>query len=71
MFAVGVNGDYGAGALSPPVTVQTNFNKRAPPKKLKIMPTERPDTIIISWSASCLTINEPIPYTVSFELFII
>lgn len=65
MFAVGVNGDYGAGPLSQPVSVFTHFNQRAPPKKLKVTPTERLDTIIISWSASCPNIDEPIRYTVN------
>ncbi|XP_017882694.1 sortilin-related receptor-like [Ceratina calcarata] len=65
VFAVGVNGDYGAGPLSQPVTVFTHFNKRAPPKKLKVSPLERHDTITISWSASCANIDEPIRYTIT------
>ncbi|CAL7939536.1 unnamed protein product [Xylocopa violacea] len=65
IFAVGVNGDYGAGPLSEPVMVFTHFNKRAPPKKLKVTPLDRPDAIVISWSASCPNIDEPIRYTIS------
>lgn len=64
VFSVGVNGDYGAGPLSPPVTVFTHFNQRAPPKKLRVTPSDRHDTIVISWSASCPTIDEPIKYTI-------
>ncbi|XP_053974316.1 sortilin-related receptor-like [Hylaeus volcanicus] len=65
MFAVGVNGEYGAGPLSTPVSIFTHFNQRAPPKKLRVASTSRPDSIIISWSASCPTIDEPIKYTIT------
>ncbi|XP_012150619.1 sortilin-related receptor isoform X2 [Megachile rotundata] len=65
LFAVGVNGDYGAGPLSQPVTVFTHYNQRAPPKKLRVSPTDKPDTITISWSSSCPTIDEPIKYTIT------
>lgn len=65
LFAVGVNGEYGAGALSAPVTVFTHFNQRAPPKKLRVTSSDRHDTIIISWNASCPTIDEPIRYTIT------
>lgn len=64
MFAVGVNGDYGAGPLSQPVTVFTHFNQQAAPKKVKVTPTDNLNSIIISWSASCPNIDEPIRYTV-------
>lgn len=67
VFAVGVNGDYGAGPLSAPVTVFTNFNQRAPPKKLRVIPMESHDTVVISWSASCPNIDEEIRYTVRDE----
>lgn len=66
VFAVGVIGDYGAGPLNLPVTVATHFNKRAPPKRLRVTPApDKNDSIIVSWSASCPTIDEPISYTVS------
>ncbi|XP_076622054.1 sortilin-related receptor [Colletes latitarsis] len=65
MFAVGVNGDYGAGALTPPIPVFTHFNQRAPPKKLRVMPSDKQDTIVVSWSSSCPTIDEPIQYTIT------
>lgn len=64
VFAVGVNGDYGAGPLSQPVTVFTHFNQQAAPKKVKVTPTDNLNSIIISWSASCPNIDEPIRYTV-------
>lgn len=67
MFAVGVNGDYGAGPLSQPVTVFTHFNQQAAPKKVKVTPTDNLNSIIISWSASCPNIDEPIRYTVIKE----
>ncbi|XP_034183961.1 sortilin-related receptor [Osmia lignaria lignaria] len=65
VFSVGVNGDYGAGPLSQPVTVLTHYNQRAPPKKLRVSATDKPNSIIVSWSASCPTIDEPIRYTIS------
>lgn len=69
MFAVGVIGNYGAGPLHQPVSVTTHFNKRAPPKRLRVTPTpDKNDSIIVSWSASCPTIDEPISYTVSRHL---
>lgn len=65
-FAVGVIGDYGAGPLCQPITVPTYFNKRAHPKRLRVTPSpDKNDSIIVSWSASCPTIDEPISYTVS------
>lgn len=65
VFAVGVNGDYGAGPLNQPITVTTHFNKRAPPKRLRVTPSpDKNDSIIVSWSASCPSIDEPISYTV-------
>ncbi|KAL0117855.1 hypothetical protein PUN28_008920 [Cardiocondyla obscurior] len=66
VFAVGVMGNYGAGPLNQPVTVTTHFNKRAPPKRLRVTPSpDKNDSIIVSWSASCPTIDEPISYTIS------
>ncbi|EZA49376.1 Sortilin-related receptor [Ooceraea biroi] len=66
VFAVGVIGDYGTGPLSQPTTVTTHFNKRAPPKRLRVTaPPEKDDKIIVSWSASCPTIDEPISYTIT------
>lgn len=66
IFGVGVYGDYGAGPLSQPVAVSTHFNVRAPPKRVKV--SNKSDSIIVSWSASCTTIDEPISYTVSFVI---
>ncbi|KAL6422754.1 hypothetical protein ACFW04_010753 [Cataglyphis niger] len=64
-FAVGVIGDYGAGPLCQPITVPTYFNQRAPPKRLRVTPSpDKNDSIIVSWSASCPTIDEPISYTI-------
>ncbi|XP_046815781.1 sortilin-related receptor-like isoform X1 [Vespa crabro] len=63
IFGVGVNGDYGAGPLSQPVAVTTHFNVRAPPKRVKV--SNKSDSIIVSWSASCPTIDEPISYTIT------
>jgi len=69
VFAVGVIGDYGTGPLSQPITVTTHFNKRAPPKRLRVTASpEKDDKIIVSWSASCPTIDEPISYTVSLSV---
>ncbi|XP_011882721.1 PREDICTED: sortilin-related receptor-like [Vollenhovia emeryi] len=66
VFAVGVIGDHGAGPLNQPMTVTTHFNKRAPPKRLRVTPSaDKNDSIIVSWSASCPTIDEPISYTIS------
>ncbi|KAG7199404.1 hypothetical protein KM043_014034 [Ampulex compressa] len=65
VFAVGINGQFGAGQLSQPVTAFTHFNKRAPPKRLWVTPGLESDKIILSWSASCPTIDEPIGYTIS------
>jgi len=66
VFAVGVIGDYGAGPLNQPTRVTTHFNKRAPPKRLRVTPSpDKNDSIIVSWSASCPTIDESISYTVS------
>lgn len=64
IFAVGVRGDYGAGSLSQPVTVATHFNAKAPPKRLRVSRADKADTMIVSWSSSCPTIDEPIAYTV-------
>ncbi|XP_016840986.1 sortilin-related receptor, L(DLR class) A repeats-containing-like isoform X2 [Nasonia vitripennis] len=65
IFAVGVKGDYGAGSLSQPVTVATHFNAKAPPKRLRVSRAEKADTMIVSWSSSCPTIDEPIAYTIT------
>ncbi|XP_012284613.1 sortilin-related receptor [Orussus abietinus] len=65
VFAVGIRGSYGAGPLSQPVTVTTHFNARAPPKRLRVSPTDKSESIIVSWSSSCPTIDEPISYTIS------
>ncbi|XP_025152986.1 sortilin-related receptor isoform X2 [Harpegnathos saltator] len=65
-FAVGVNGEYGAGPLNQPVSVTTHFNKRAPPKRLRVTPSsDKNDSFIVSWYASCPTIDEPISYTIT------
>ena len=61
---MGVRGEYGAGPLSKPATVLTQFNPRAPPKRLRVSRGDKPDSMIVSWSASCSTIEEPIGYTV-------
>lgn len=66
VFGVGVIGDYGAGPINHPLMVTTHFNKRAPPKRLRVTPSpDKNDSIIVSWSASCPRIDEPISYTVS------
>ncbi|XP_024940142.1 sortilin-related receptor isoform X2 [Cephus cinctus] len=66
VFAVGVVGEYGAGPLSQPITVVTHFNTRAPPKRLRVThSTEKIDMIIVSWSSSCPTMDEPISYTIT------
>ncbi|XP_014221695.1 sortilin-related receptor-like [Trichogramma pretiosum] len=65
IFAVGVRGDYGVGPLSQPVTLNTHFNHKAPPKRLRVTRGEKADTMVISWSSSCPTIDEPIGYTLS------
>ena len=65
IFAVGVRGEYGAGPLSQPVTVVTHFNAKAPPKRLRVIRADKPDTMIVSWSSSCLTVDDPIGYTVN------
>lgn len=65
-FAVGVIGDYGAGPLNQPHTVTTHFNKRAPPKKLRVAPSPNEnDSMIVSWMSSCPAVDEIISYTVS------
>lgn len=65
-FAVGVHGDeYGAGPLSEPVFLPTHYNPTAPPKRVRVAPTEKSDTIVVFWSASCATIEEPISYTIT------
>lgn len=70
VFAVGVRGDtYGAGPLGQPVTVSTYYDIHAPPKRLRVTPSDKPDTVIVSWSASCPMIVEPIKYTVGSTLF--
>ena len=65
IFAVGVrNSEYGAGPLSQPVTVHTQFNAKAPPKMLRVSRAEKADTVVVSWSSSCPTMSEAIGYTV-------
>ncbi|XP_031838991.2 sortilin-related receptor [Nomia melanderi] len=64
-FAVGVNGEYGVGPLCPPIGVFTSFNARAPPKRPRVLKSDRDDTIIIAWTASCYDIYEPIKYTIT------
>ena len=68
VYAVGVRGPYGAGPLSQPVTKPTFYNERAPPKKLKVTQSDKPDAIIVSWRASCPMINDPISYTVCAKI---
>lgn len=65
LFGVGVYGDYGAGPLSLPVTVTTLFNVRASPKNVRVTLSNKSDSIIVSWSASCPMIDEPIRYTIT------
>ncbi|XP_063978327.1 sortilin-related receptor-like [Diachasmimorpha longicaudata] len=65
LFAVGLYGPYGAGPLSPAVNVRTYYNARAAPKNLRATGSSKPDTIIVSWSASCSVLNEPINYTIT------
>lgn len=65
IFAVGVRGDYGAGPLSQPVTVATHYNPKAPPKRLRVTRGDKADTMIVSWSSSCQTIDEQIAYTLT------
>ncbi|XP_043284191.1 sortilin-related receptor-like isoform X2 [Venturia canescens] len=65
VFAVGVRGTYGAGPLSQPVSVPTYYDIHAPPKRLRVTPAENPGTIIVSWSASCPMVVEPIKYVIS------
>ncbi|KAJ8687024.1 hypothetical protein QAD02_022818 [Eretmocerus hayati] len=65
IFMVGVRGEYGVGPLSKPVTVQTHYNHRAPPKKLRVSRGDKADVMLITWSASCSTIDEPIGYTIT------
>ncbi|CAK9806758.1 Sortilin-related receptor [Anthophora plagiata] len=69
VFAVGVNGDYGAGPFCQPVTVFTHFNKGAPPKKVRVTPLENYGDIMITWIASCPIIEEPIRYTIHVTEF--
>ncbi|KAK0098602.1 hypothetical protein PV326_006350 [Microctonus aethiopoides] len=65
IFAVGVRGKYGPGPLTQPVTVPTYYNVRAPPKHLRVTPAQKLDTIIVSWSSSCMRIDDPINYTIT------
>ncbi|XP_034941871.1 sortilin-related receptor-like [Chelonus insularis] len=65
IFAVGVRDTYGAGPLCEPITVLTYYNPRAPPKQLRVTPSHKPDSIIVSWSASCMMIDDPITYKIS------
>lgn len=67
VFAVGLVGPYGAGPLSPPMNVPTYYNARAPPKNLRVTAaaSNKPDTIIVSWSASCVMMDEPTNYTIT------
>lgn len=64
MFAVGLYGDFGAGPLSPPVNVSTHYNARAAPKRLRVIPSEKSEEVIVSWSSSCPRMDKPINYTV-------
>lgn len=68
VFSVGVRGTYGAGPLSQPVSVTTYYDERAPPKRLRVTASDKPTTIIVSWSASCPMIENPIKYTVSYSI---
>ncbi|XP_011301031.1 sortilin-related receptor [Fopius arisanus] len=65
LFAVGLYGPYGAGPLSPPKKVPTHYNSRAPPKDLRVTASSKADTVIVSWSASCVTLDEAIRYTIT------
>ncbi|XP_023246072.1 sortilin-related receptor isoform X2 [Copidosoma floridanum] len=66
IFAVGVRGEYGAGPLSQPVTITTVFNAKAPPKRLKVTrSSEKGESVIVLWEASCQTIEEPIGYKIT------
>lgn len=67
IFAVGVYGEYGAGPLSQLVTVATQWNNKAPPKKLRANRGDKVDSMVVSWTPSCDTkmIDEKVGYTVS------
>ena len=65
MFAVGFRDPkYGAGPLSEPYKVDTHFNPRARPKQLRVTQTDKADTIVVSWKASCQIAANPMNYTV-------
>ncbi|XP_066589021.1 sortilin-related receptor-like [Prorops nasuta] len=67
LFSVGVYGEYGAGQLSLFSRVSTHYNPRAPPKRLRVTASDKMESIIVSWDASCSTIDEPISYTISVK----
>ncbi|XP_033333706.1 sortilin-related receptor [Megalopta genalis] len=64
-FAVGVYGPYGSGPLSFAHHVHTSFNPRAAPTDVRVLPSDKDDTITIIWAASCHVIDSPIAYTIT------
>nr|XP_033333718.1 uncharacterized protein LOC117224719 [Megalopta genalis] len=64
-FAVGVYGPYGSGPLSFAHHVHTSFNPRAAPTDVRVLPSDKDDTITIIWAASCHVIDSLIAYTIT------
>lgn len=66
MFSIGIRDNtFGSGPLSEPYKIETHFSPRARPKQLRVSPSDKIDTIFVSWRASCDLIDTPINYTVS------
>ncbi|XP_043466543.1 sortilin-related receptor-like isoform X3 [Leptopilina heterotoma] len=65
MFSVGIRDNtFGSGPLSEPYKIETHFSPRARPKQLRVSPSDKIDTIFVSWRASCDLIDTPINYTI-------
>lgn len=70
-FEVRVIAPFGIGPSKELYSVKTDFDRLAPPKNLAIKLSETKDKMIISWNASCLSLDKSIGYEVIIQDLII
>nr|XP_018900989.1 PREDICTED: sortilin-related receptor-like isoform X1 [Bemisia tabaci] len=64
-FSVGLVNPLGPGPLSPPITLVTEYDPKAPPKNVRVMvnPTNNSQALV-TWSSSCSVMRDPVGYSV-------
>uniref|UniRef100_A0A8D9B9P9 Sortilin-related receptor n=1 Tax=Cacopsylla melanoneura TaxID=428564 RepID=A0A8D9B9P9_9HEMI len=65
-FSVGIVGPVGLSILSAPVNVHTEFNNRAPPKRINVITPNKEDetNVTIRWSSSCPFMRTQLGYVI-------